>query len=224
MCICFYTLLHPKYSLVLITNRDEFLSRPTLPADWRGPQNATLCGLDIKGGGTWFGIEKETGKFALLTNVREEVTTRTRSRGKLVTDWLDSPAEVSLDQHMSHLRSTLDQYAGFNLLAGKTSPTGDIELSFVSNRSKHVQHTTNGTLSQVPECVHNLEEGDQPGVMSNGAIACSLDPESHAELDKAWPKMTIGRKAFHEANEKFAEIKTEAELQQFEESLFGVLE
>jgi uncharacterized protein with NRDE domain len=85
MCICFYTLLHPKYSLVLITNRDEFLARPTLPADWRGPGNATLCGLDVKGGGTWFGVEKQTGKFALLTNVREEVTTRTRSRGKLVT-------------------------------------------------------------------------------------------------------------------------------------------
>lgn len=224
MCICFYTLLHPKYSLVLVTNRDEFLSRPTLPADWRGPRNATLCGLDVKGGGTWFGIEKETGKFALLTNVREEVTTRTRSRGKLVTDWLDSPAEVSLDQHMSNLRLTMEQYAGFNLLAGKISGTGDIELGFVSNRSKHVQHTSNGALSQVPACVHNLEEGDQPGVMSNGALACSLDPQSHAELDKAWPKMTIGRKAFHEANEKFASLNREGELQQFEDSLFRVLE
>lgn len=224
MCICFYTLLHSKYSLVLIANRDEFLSRPTLPADWRGPHNATLCGLDVKGGGTWLGIEKETGKFALLTNVREEVTTRTRSRGKLVTDWLDSPKDLSLDQHMNHLRHTMDQYAGFNLLAGKSSATGDIELGFVSNRSKHVQHTTNGTLEQVPECVHNLEEGDQPGVMSNGALACSLDPESHAELDKAWPKMTIGRRAFHETLEKYADIADDSRQEQFQESLFGVLE
>lgn len=224
MCICFYTLLHPKYSLVLITNRDEFLSRPTLPADWRGPRNATLCGLDVKGGGTWFGIEKETGKFALLTNVREEITMRTRSRGKLVTDWLDSSASTSLNQHMSNLRNTMDQYAGFNLLAGKTSPTGDIELGFVSNRSRHVQHTTDGTLSQVPECVRNLEEGDQPGVMSNGALACSLDRSSHAELDKAWPKMTIGRKAFHEVVERHHEVDSEAAQSHFEEDLFGVLE
>lgn len=223
MCICFYTLLHPKYSLVLITNRDEFLSRPTLPADWRGPRNATLCGLDVKGGGTWFGIERETGKFALLTNVREEVTTRTRSRGKLVTDWLDSPEGVTLNQHMDNLRNTMNQYAGFNLLAGKASATGDIELGFVSNRSKHVQHTTEGNLKQVPECVRNLEEGGEPGVMSNGALACSLDTQSHAELDKAWPKMTIGRKAFHKVLEEHADV-SEANQSEFEESLFGVLE
>lgn len=223
MCICFYTLRHPKYSLVLITNRDEFLSRPTLPAGWRGPRNATLCGLDVKGGGTWFGIEQETGKFALLTNVREEVTTRTRSRGKLVTDWLDSPANVSLEQHMTHLRSTMDHYAGFNLLAGKSSPDGMIELAFVSNRSRHTQHETKDAHSGVPDCIFNLENGDQPGVMSNGAIACNLDSQSSANLEKAWPKMAVGRKAFREANEKFATIDSEVEQKQFEESLFEVL-
>lgn len=236
MCICFYTLLHPRYSLVLATNRDEFLSRPTLPADWRqtgdgsssssnsGTVNTSatsadsssevnsaqtsktiLCGLDVQGGGTWFGIEKSTGRFALLTNVREELSVRTRSRGKLVTDWLESDTSMTLDEHLETLRTDMDEYAGFNLLAGQVSNKdkenpGKINLGFVSNRSQHLHHTTtNGGLgTSRPECLHDLENANGPGVMSNGAIACSLDDgHTYNDLEKAWPKMTVGRDAFH---------------------------
>ncbi|EIW73109.1 hypothetical protein TREMEDRAFT_42185 [Tremella mesenterica DSM 1558] len=34
MCIVFYTLSQPGYKLILASNRDEYLSRPALPAHW----------------------------------------------------------------------------------------------------------------------------------------------------------------------------------------------
>ncbi|WWD18205.1 hypothetical protein CI109_102655 [Kwoniella shandongensis] len=95
MCIAFFTLTLPGYKLVLASNRDEFLDRPTLPAQWhdftpggeaenrstdgdRGgtqvegkPKGSVLSGLDRgkQEGGTWLGITQDL-RVGLLTNVR----------------------------------------------------------------------------------------------------------------------------------------------------------
>ncbi|WVF70994.1 hypothetical protein IAT40_005790 [Kwoniella sp. CBS 6097] len=95
MCISFFTLSQPGYKLILASNRDEFLARPTLPAGWHSfSSSATpaaaeaaaanqgkeieaakegwvLSGLD-RGkaeGGTWLGITQDL-RVGLLTNVR----------------------------------------------------------------------------------------------------------------------------------------------------------
>ena len=207
MCICFFTTEHPSYSLVLATNRDEFLSRPTLAADWwcpdgtgaELPQTASiLSGLDVSGGGTWFGIERTSGRFGLLTNVREEeASVRSRSRGRLVTDWLRKPTADTVAAHLEHLESTMQEYAAFNLLLGRVSGDGQVELGYLSNRTEAVSTST-----------QDLQDGSESagcGVMSNGALACGNDATHlSSTLRSAWPKMDTGRGAFRRTVDKDA--------------------
>src|SRR3954462_7242379 len=59
---------HPRYVTVIAANRDEFHARDAAPAAW-WPEG-WLAGRDLAGGGTWLGVTR-TGRWALLTNVRE---------------------------------------------------------------------------------------------------------------------------------------------------------
>ncbi|KAF8319611.1 hypothetical protein DL93DRAFT_2094571 [Clavulina sp. PMI_390] len=113
MCVGFWTLDHPEWSLVLCTNRDEFLDRPSQPAQWHSfppkhesfnitaqtdthckpqsppPMEPVLSGFDIQARGTWFGIN-QSGRVALITNIAEpHVTAHTVSRGAWVAAYLD---------------------------------------------------------------------------------------------------------------------------------------
>ncbi|KIK51607.1 hypothetical protein GYMLUDRAFT_50423 [Collybiopsis luxurians FD-317 M1] len=134
MCIVFWTLDHPDYSLIICSNRDEFLSRPTKSAHFHSfnqheaAENSILSGIDDVGGGTWFGMSR-TGRVALLTNITESVaTTFSSSRGSLVSSFLlSSSTSPSLDDSQEGHRISLgDQvrelyprdakFAGFNML------------------------------------------------------------------------------------------------------------
>ncbi|GAA5881608.1 hypothetical protein JCM3774_006492 [Rhodotorula dairenensis] len=115
MCIVFFT-ASQHYSLIVASNRDEFLARPTSTAKWHAwdPHTATetiternrvLSGLDLTAGGTWFGISLSPASatatasrmhFATLTNYTETVdatATPKPSRGNLVRDYLDVLAD-----------------------------------------------------------------------------------------------------------------------------------
>jgi uncharacterized protein with NRDE domain len=83
---------HPRWSLVIAANRDEFFDRPATGLDWWRPrQDASwlLAGRDLRAGGTWMGLS-DGGRVGLLTNVRDPSRHRPEasSRGALVTDWL----------------------------------------------------------------------------------------------------------------------------------------
>lgn len=59
MCIVIVTTAHPDYPLILLNNRDEFLHRPTAPADWWDPPyDYVLGGRDLHRceHGTWYAI------------------------------------------------------------------------------------------------------------------------------------------------------------------------
>ena len=231
MCICFFTTEHPSYSLVLATNRDEFLSRPTLAAEWWSPDDtgtradsaeppvqpaSILSGLDVSGGGTWFGIERSSGRFGLLTNVREEeASVRSRSRGRLVTDWLQEPTADTVAGHLEHLETTMQDYAAFNLLLGRISGDGQVELGYLSNRTEAVSTRTK-----------DLQDGSESagyGVMSNGALACGNDATHlSTTLRSAWPKMDTGRSAFRRTIDRDAACPGPQTA--LIESLLGVLE
>ena len=84
---------HPRFSLVIAANRDEFFDRPAAPLDWwRTSPNAPwlLGGRDLSAGGTWMALS-EHGRIGMLTNVRDPSRQRpdAPSRGALVTAWLD---------------------------------------------------------------------------------------------------------------------------------------
>lgn len=117
MCLIAVALgAHPRWPLVIASNRDEFRARPTAPlACWTTPVGTTvLAGRDLQDGGTWLGVTP-AGRVAMLTNVRRgEARAGLRSRGGLVTRWLDSGADAAA---FAKGIAPAD-YAGFNLLVG----------------------------------------------------------------------------------------------------------
>lgn len=95
MCIALLSTSHPQYSLILLSNRDEFLDRPTAPAHWWEPPNSHVLGgrdLQRPEKGTWLGLSKD-GRIAVLTNFREEgqEVASEKSRGAMVNAYLSSP-------------------------------------------------------------------------------------------------------------------------------------
>lgn len=127
MClIAFAWRAHPDYRLIVAANRDEFHSRPTADAHWWPSHPDMLAGRDLQAGGTWLAVSK-TGRFATITNYREQSFTRSNyhSRGELVTGFISGnrgPAQYSRDIDGA-------DYAGFNLLTADED-----SMSYVSNR------------------------------------------------------------------------------------------
>ena len=129
MCLVVVALdAHPRYSLVVAANRDEYHARAALPAHWgdRAPYTGMLAGRDLAAGGTWMGVRSD-GRWALVTNVREGRggDTTAPSRGELVPGVLNAPPASAL----SALRYKAAAYNGFNLLAGDAG-----SATWMSNR------------------------------------------------------------------------------------------
>ena len=115
---------HPRYRLILATNRDEFHARPTLPlAEWQdAPQ--IVGGRDALHGGSWLALRGR--RMAAVTNVRRPPEQEGRSRGELVADFVRS--DDTAHAAMQLLANEATQYRPFNLLIHD----GDT-LAFASN-------------------------------------------------------------------------------------------
>jgi len=119
---------HPEFPLIVAGNRDEFHSRPTKEIHWWPDKNDIVGGRDLQAAGTWLALSRN-GRFATVTNYRdaELPTAKLRSRGHLVTDFLETS-----DDPLAYLNG-IDgaAYSGFNLLVsdGKT-------LAWLSNRGE----------------------------------------------------------------------------------------
>ncbi|KAJ3900739.1 NRDE protein-domain-containing protein [Lentinula edodes] len=211
MCIVFWTLDHPDYSLIICSNRDEYLERPTRSAHFHSfrheahPDNI-LSGIDEVGGGTWFGMNR-TGKVALLTNITEPPATFNSSRGSLVSSFLlsDSPG-LRLQEESKELYPRDAQYAGFNMLLLAPVSTASTELrydaSFVTNAG------AGGAISSRP--LSAIEKAG--GGFSNG-----IDGKGGSE----WPKVQHGMQEFQAAlQSQSLDALTEAE---FTNRLFELL-
>lgn len=109
---------HPRFPLVLASNRDEFLDRPSAPLAWWTPEGGRtpiLGGRDLQAGGSWLGLTR-AGRLALVTNVREPGLPQdpaAPSRGALVSGWLGSGE--SFDAHWPRVAAA--GHPGFNLIA-----------------------------------------------------------------------------------------------------------
>jgi uncharacterized protein with NRDE domain len=131
--------LFDELPLVLLSNRDEFLARPTEQLhQW--PDQPIYAGRDSQSGGTWLGIHQQerqqqsqqqhqqstednqsplyqqNGHWAAVLNFRDGVQARAdeRSRGELVTSFLTSTLSPMAFARQIKLRD----YAGFNLIIG----------------------------------------------------------------------------------------------------------
>lgn len=114
---------------MLLANRDEFLARPTRPADFWDDHPGILGGRDLEAGGSWLAMGPNR-RMACVTNVREpgrEVVDPV-SRGHLVWSFLNS--NVSARAFAAQALEGGARYNGFNLLL-----YDDHELVYASNRS-----------------------------------------------------------------------------------------
>ena len=115
-----------QFPLILAGNRDEFHGRPTKKAHWWPDKPDVVGGRDLQAGGTWLALHRN-GRFATVTNYRdaEPVSAKFRSRGYLVTEFLES------DQRPLDYLARIDgpAYAGFNLIVGDAG-----QVAYLSNR------------------------------------------------------------------------------------------
>ena len=180
----------------------EFLTRPTLPADWwTAPNHDVLGGRDLLRDeqGTWLGITRE-GRIAVLTNFREdELKTEARSRGTLVNAFLTQPAGSGQSTE-NFVKSLVDGeglkgIGGFSLVCGRIGE----HLAVISNRTPSVEGIT---------WIANTK-GETVG-LSNAAIA-----------DRSWTKVTRGEKMMIEEIEK--SVAAQDSKESLIKALFGIL-
>ncbi|NLW05811.1 MAG: NRDE family protein [Pseudomonadaceae bacterium] len=104
-----------RYPLVLASNRDEFLPRPTRPACFWPEQPNLLGSKDLEAGGSWL-LASQQGRWATLTNFRDgrNLSAGNLSRGELVLQAMQQP----LTELPKWLEANRHNFAGYNLLWG----------------------------------------------------------------------------------------------------------
>lgn len=156
--------------LVIAANRDEYWERPTLALHaWPLPSGKTAyAGRDQLAGGTWLGVTQD-GRIAMLTNVRAGLPEPApRSRGELVSSWLDSMLEW--EDWLQGYEPGL--YGGFNLVLGDMRSQRWVWLSNCSPRLGGVA----------------LDEPCLPPGWHGHLLPPGLYGLSNAGLDSPWPK------------------------------------
>ncbi|KAI0394868.1 NRDE protein-domain-containing protein [Xylariaceae sp. FL0594] len=150
MCIALLSTAHPKYALIALDNRDEYILRPTSRPHWwtHKPSGARILSprdLHRRERGTWMGVSRD-GRLAILTNYREtsqddpdHAICGVRSRGALPTAWLSAPADEKLDDFVKRIVNDPATKAagGFLLICGdlKTRNSDGIQpLAILTNR------------------------------------------------------------------------------------------
>lgn len=160
MCLAIIALnTSPDWPLIVVANRDELHTRPTLPAaPWTDAQNI-VGGRDLNAGGTWLGMTAN-GRFALLTNFREpgRHDLNAPSRGQLTDRYLKG--DESAESYAKSIREQGRFYNGFNLLIAD-----DRGCWYVSNRAS----------ANTPQDAQKIS----PGVVGI----------SNASLNTPWPKL-----------------------------------
>lgn len=182
MClILFGWNVHPRYSLVVASNRDEFYDRPTEPLNWWNDNPNILGGRDkakVNGSsGTWMGISK-TGRFAAITNIRapSEKNGNLKTRGEITNKFLTSSKSLSnfeSDEEINYL-----DYNGFNLLTGNLI---DENLSWTSNR-------------YLENSIIYPHQKPRQMFLKSGVYGLS-----NAMLDTPWPKVEKSKLRFTQA-------------------------
>jgi uncharacterized protein with NRDE domain len=139
MCLILFSYKqHPVYPLILAANRDEFLERPTAPADFWPDAPTVLAGRDLVGGGSWLGVTRG-GRLAALSNYRDFSRREKgeRSRGLLVSDFLRG--EKGPAAYLEQVAQERGSYKSFNLLVGDR-----LELYCYSSRRDGIRRLTPG--------------------------------------------------------------------------------
>ncbi|KAL8804849.1 MAG: hypothetical protein Q9182_002343 [Xanthomendoza sp. 2 TL-2023] len=189
MCIALVSTAHPDYALIVINNRDEYLNRPTAPAQWwPSPNHHILGGRDLLRPihGTWLGITKQ-GRLAVLTNFREEgqVIQGARSRGAMVNAFMmqDKDSAEDTASFARHLFKDdgVKGVGGFSLVCGKVGQP----LAVISNRTPDAEGL-----------IWIAQQRDETVGLSNAAFG-----------DRSWPKVLDGERLMQSVIERSVQQK-----------------
>lgn len=161
---------------MVAANRDEFYKRPTANADFwpHSSSRQILAGRDIVAGGTWLGITR-TGRFAAVTNIRDpsQLEDKPKSRGELPLNFLQG--SDSALKYCESLKSSFDQYAGFNLLISDGE-----QMLYVNNLEEELQTLKPGLYG----LSNGLLNSDWPKVNKGRlALGALLDEEELLDTD-----------------------------------------
>ncbi len=174
MCLTLFAYrVIPGYPLILVSNRDEFQSRPTHVASFWDHAPHLLAGRDAVQGGTWLGMTRD-GRIANVTNHRDfriPLLESGPSRGSLTSEFLVPEKKENRPDPKTYLEridAEAQQYNGFNLLLGTLD-----SLWHYSNRE--------GKISKVEPGFHGI---------------------SNALFNTPWPKLEDGRAAMRAVVEK----------------------
>ncbi|MDJ0793137.1 MAG: NRDE family protein [Woeseiaceae bacterium] len=180
----------PGYPVVIAANRDEFHARPTQDAHWWPDKPGILGGRDLQAGGTWLALGRN-GRFATVTNFRDAQPPqpRHRSRGHLVTDFLDS--ELAPDAFLATVAE--DEYTGFNLIAGTAT-----EVAYLSNREDGMRNLGSGVYGlsnalldgpwhKVESSKHQLTELIGNNTVNESSLMRLMNDRDRAPVDDIEP-------------------------------------
>ena len=183
MCIVLLTRTK-KYSVIL-SNRDEFLARPTTRAAWwPTPNEHVLGGRDLArpSHGTWLGITKQ-GRLAVLTNYRENTEAGANgaalSRGEITKEFLlsDKPVDGWIQEVLSS--GVYKDVGGFSLVC-TVLRKNHFGAAVISNRS---------TLENGATYVLGVE---------NEVVGYQCEGLSNSLYHDEWPKVKLGKKLLQE--------------------------
>jgi len=219
MCIAIISTAHPDYPFILINNRDEYLHRPTHPADWwPSPNGQVLGGWDLHRPvhGTWLGVTRQ-GRIAVLTNFREEdqaMVEGAKSRGAMVNAFLLTPpnSDESTEGFAKRLveEEGVQGVGGFSLLFGKLQDVvRSVEEKKATGKTKGMAIVSNRT-PDVEGLIWICGERGETHALSNSWYG-----------DRSWPKVVQGEK---ELGSAIAEsVKKQESKDALVERLFRVL-
>ncbi|KAH7045823.1 NRDE protein-domain-containing protein [Macrophomina phaseolina] len=227
MCIAIITTAHPQYPFILLNNRDEYLHRPTAPAQWWAePHSHVLGGYDLHRPvhGTWLGITRQ-GRIAVLTNFREEgaaaVIQDERSRGAIPIAWLKTPPDAD-ESPADFAQRLVAEHAtthvgGFSLLYGRLQ-----DVIKKQHADESSPHEANGDAAHRGLAVISNRTPDVQGLIWLGSTPGETHALSNSHYgDRSWPKIVQGESSTREAiDASTAAAETKDELLA---RLFGVL-
>eukprot|EP00993_Chasmostoma_nieuportense_P002366 NODE_3168_length_1017_cov_50.969663_g3024_i0.p1 GENE.NODE_3168_length_1017_cov_50.969663_g3024_i0~~NODE_3168_length_1017_cov_50.969663_g3024_i0.p1 ORF type:complete len:297 (+),score=57.50 NODE_3168_length_1017_cov_50.969663_g3024_i0:68-958(+) len=205
--MCFLAVVvgrHPDLCLVVAHNREEMKDRGAETGPWQvDPKTNVYSMPDLRAGGTFMGLNSDTGAFCTITNVRcpAPLTTPTCSRGLLVRRCLEG---VSMPQMLAE-----GVYDGCHLVYGNVLQ----EASLLHTPLHHTMNTPTTTPPSTPPtstptgrcCLHTE-------ALAQGALTCLSN--DHV-LQSDWPKVCWARSRLEATLPLIAGVGKEAVMEAF---------
>ncbi|KAL3768528.1 hypothetical protein ACHAWO_011483 [Cyclotella atomus] len=238
MCIIFLAInSHPSYPLIIASNRDEFLDRPTKgmslwpSTDKRSSDSITarraslLAGRDSVAGGTWLGLDvsnKDVIQGKPDVNVATKDVLHNSNENSLrwiaLTNYLGENDNETTMHDKTSRGSLLTEYLQMDESA---VPNGSSAESFVKNLC-HRGDEYNGFSVLVADATgvyYYTNRGEETKSNLCEPLPPGIYGLSNDLLDSNWPKVTRGK----EMLSKICKNHTTATLSELHESLMDML-